>query len=586
MNKKMITILMFITMLVLTGISSGVTWSVNNAQDVNVGHNPLYLDSDEDETFFTLVNYNGENLELIEAYTGNSNNLIIHDEGNLRGGIIASNGYLYYATEDGIYKRTLESTQTIWANGQIVEAPQDDGNGNVTIAGSTYNAPDEDMATVLESYESNTKKVTTQTAKNGVLREEDGYIYYTTDGHDFYRIKLTNDLSSYYTRVSHNIEVFDIYDGTIAGIKTSGNTMNIDIDVYYNDNLIKNYNRHNDYSDQRFNQIKSSGSINIIAPDKIYVGAMMWGYDDYDDHSGESKTLNINNILNSSGGFVDGWGYDDSYSNSGLQKPDWVVSYKEPIFAQLTNDGDNFIIAETQDAKANPETVPAQLDYEDETRLSTEQDQYYNNTAVDIFWRIKAKGSGYTEQELEDNFRYQIDFINPRGLKFNEYRISLSDFDITEVPLSENIQFDETGTVILNPPGNDWKNGTYTARLYEVNRTTQDKALVADTQYEVINESSEQAGSTIGEDTEDKTGADFFTDIIDSQFFWALMIILMASAGLGSIGGIAGLFTGFGAGVTLTYLAGLLPLWVMLVFAMILAIAMAIIMRDTVTSRY
>jgi hypothetical protein len=585
-NKKFVSMLLFLCIIGFIGNVNAVTWGTNNAQDVNVGHNPTqYFETDDDEVYFTLVNHGGESLELFEAYDGTSNIMMLHEEGNIRGGIVASNGYLYYATEDGIFKRLASGTTPYWVNGEPLEAPQDDGNGNVTVAGSTYNAPNYDMSDNSE-YDTNVKKVTTQTARNGILREEDGYIYYTTDGNDIYSIKLENDLTSFYTSVSNNLEVFDIYDGVIGGIHTDGDLRDITIDVYYNDNLIKNYNRHNDYADQRFNQRSFSGSYAIISPKKIYVGAMAWGLDDYNDHSGETKTLNINNILNSTGGYVDNWGYDDSYSNSALQKPDWVSAYKQPIFAQITNSGDNLVIAETQDAKANPTTKPVELEY-DETSLSTELDQYYNNTAIDIYWSIEGRTTQgeMTTEEFEQSYRYQIDFINPSGFKFNEYRISATKLEAGRGVLSGLIEFSGYGTVRLEPPANNWNNGTYTIRLYEVNRTTSGKALLTQNSYEIVNESSE-GGGTISEPPEDKTGADFFADIIGSQYFWAMFIIVIPAVALGSIHGVSGMFIGTGTGVILTYLAGFLPLWVMLVFVMMIAIGMSIIMRDTITSRY
>ena len=187
---------------------------------------------------------------------------------------------------------------------------------------------------------------------------------------------------------------------------------------------------------------------------------------------------------------------------------------------------------------------------------------------------------GYTEQELEDNFRYQIDFLNPRGLKFNEYRISLSDFDITEVPLSENIQFDEIGTVILNPPTTDWSNGTYTARLYEVNRTTQEKALIADTQYKVINESSKETGTTI---EEDKARPDSFGDLYNNDYFIALMLVLVGGMGLGIVAGLTGMISGVCAGTFIGFMLGYVPIWFVILMVFAIVVGVASISRQVIT---
>ena len=145
---------------------------------------------------------------------------------------------------------------------------------------------------------------------------------------------------------------------------------------------------------------------------------------------------------------------------------------------------------------------------------------------------------------------------------------------------SGNIEYTRTA-------GQFWVNGTYTAYLTE--QLPGETFILSYDTYNIINQTGNNPGTIvkkppaggIGNPNPMKDQTDSF--LSGGMFVALLMIMIFAQAG-NTIGGFAGSVIGFGAGFIFASWFGLLPIWVLYLFAILIITAFAVMASKSLTN--
>ncbi len=258
MNKKLFFALTLLFISIHSANASIVMWEDVNPIYISNGNG--FLSSSEEHNVYTIVNgtntyasgtlgRDGDSISIIDYYNGvQYNNIIVEADTGVKiyCAVVASDGYLYYATNYGLYKRTDTYTTPCYTD-------------YVTTDESTPNRVE-----LLGTYD-----------KIEAMTSEDGYLYFTDfDDKTMYRLNLDTKLvSTYmdfssYSHLNFNQDYgrlgFDVYNGDIYWL--SGYPVSY-VTVYKNldDTVLFQF-------DPDFTGSYSGGGLCMVDSDKMYIG--------------------------------------------------------------------------------------------------------------------------------------------------------------------------------------------------------------------------------------------------------------------------------------------------------------------------
>lgn len=218
---------------------------------------------------------------------------------------------------------------------------------------------------------------------------------------------------------------------------------------------------------------------------------------------------------------------------------------------------------------------------------------YYNNSDITIGYNIKTDYLGYSstdDNDLSDQFindySFRIELINPSGISETSKSIDASELKQTTHTITTSFygipiitgkahQYSISGTNIFYN-SNNWINGTWTVKLYEVNANTTTHTLLDSDTLEIMNTQSDT--NIIIDNTQDSIdGTQLATNIFNSPYFYALVIIMsVASTGAYFAQGI-GFLGGATIGVFISGGFGLIPMWLILTLIIVFIVLFALI---------
>jgi hypothetical protein len=533
MFKKFSFLFLFIIFLSITNCNA-LVWEDLYPGHINNGNGYLVWD-DGNTNDYIIVDTNEDEILLCDYADSALYTLMMHSpEHEIYSAYVASNGHLYYTTSLGIYMRKDTSTNSYYTNQTEFETGKVD-----TIA----------------NHESHR------------MREENGYIYLDDfDANVYKRINLNNNLESiYFTPSTFEISVatndrwtdFDIYNGNIYTLVIESAY----VKVYKNDELIYNVDA------LRGSNFGHIGGIQVIDSDKIYLHAAA--------RQSDGDYFNYAYIIDDTGNLLDTWSFDLlMFPNGGTIFGDFYIGSKENTIAYANFYDVN--IVEVQDTgRQIGGGAGSQWSYL-QTNINSMYDTYYNNSKLQAIYNIRTDVINNSEaDDFTDNIYYRVDLINPDGVNLDSKLFYASEFtqDNTNVL---NFLFDygqayyySSGTIRFSS-SSDWLNGTYTLRMYEIDRSTNNILQLDFDTFEVLPEQIE--GLQESEDFEENMPIQSIAQkYISSSYTWGAGIALTIG-GVGAVfAGPIGFLLGLFLGLIICVGIGLLPSWIILAIIILAA---------------
>lgn len=259
-----------------------------------------------------------------------------------------------------------------------------------------------------------------------------------------------------------------------------------------------------------------------------------------------------------------------NYSSASLGAYSTYALYSETTTQQYNTF--NFLEVGTDIGAYNP----AELAYNIK-QVNSLYDNYYNNSLFEIQYNVQISTSDI--DEVNNYYNWRIELVSPDSVKIADYPILASSLDCLDslciVP-PNNYGF--SGTLKFQPPTSGWDNGTYTVSLYEENNTASNKALLDDDDFNVYNQSGSLSGG-VQPDLTSQSSSQRMNTMIGSNYFWAFIMVLIGLV-VGVSFGVIGAVLGGGAGVVFSFLMNLMPLWALLLFAIIIFLCLAVVIKS------
>lgn len=513
----------FICFLLFSSNAACLVFSGTNAYGINEGNE--YIRTEGTNLF---IYTNGSAIFALD-YAASTTSTLYSDLGTFTcyDAYVASNGYLYFATNNGVFKRIGTSTNPL-----ILDLSHESAN---TITISTDDA-----------YR---------------LREEGGYIYYMCPSETtIKRFSLQTGLTSEYLDYSSiglagdsQID-FDIYNGDVY------------ILFFYNNRNTRIYKNLDLFYDEPFTagnaaNLYYQGGIQVIDSNKIYFGQT---------GKGATALYHNNGILNSTGAKIGTWDYPEGLPigtrANNAYAGCFIIGNLEGSAAGVK--GNDIEIVETTDigrtiSSGSSSVSSGYL----ESNIESLYDSYYNNSALRISYNVKTDALNFTEAwNFKQDVRYRIDLLNPDGVSIDSRYFYASEFE--EVPItyagiifiSDSSYYQKSGSVAFTN-SNNWINGTYTCKLWEINDVSGSYYLMDSDTLEVLPEQLDGI-ITPDETQESMSMLEIANSYISSSYTWGAALTLtfggIGAIFAGSIGFIVGSFLGVCGAVAI----GLFPSWV------------------------
>jgi hypothetical protein len=251
--KKLLIVLYFVF---LVSSFPANALEISNLYPAHVNNGNGYFSTTEEHNIYLVVNENIDSIELVTYTPEIQRNTLIHAsaDATLTSGIVASNGYIYFTSTQGVFKYLKKGvTNPVYTN---------DTTNIQTISGAEYDVRR--------------------------LRQEGDYIYYMPSATVVKRFNINTGLASTYLTMaapSGTFIDFDVCDGEIYRLFATHTGSLI---VYINDNNI--------YSTGITSGSNANGAIQVMNGDLIYYGFR--GY-----NSNYAKILYLNGTVKSDWNF-------------------------------------------------------------------------------------------------------------------------------------------------------------------------------------------------------------------------------------------------------------------------------------------
>lgn len=228
-------------------------------------------------------------------------------------------------------------------------------------------------------------------------------------------------------------------------------------------------------------------------------------------------------------------------------------------------------------------TTPPEITYNAKS-VNAEYETYYNQTNVNFMWSlaidddfIDTYNSVYSDP-IYNRYYWRIELFSPDNIFINSYIIptnwkyqsyTLGIFGAGDYINSGNVQFN-----------NIVGNGTYTVKIYELNRITGAKAFLDSDTFEILAQTNPSSSSGISEASGESAAYNF----LNSPYLVAIIIIGVVGFqfGRGRDGNINGsaMIVLIPLAVGLCALMGILPMWILYVMVLCIIAFVAIKMSS------
>jgi hypothetical protein len=473
--------------------------------------------------------------EIINIVKVNKTNEIIKDA------IVLPNRYLLIATNNGLYKSTYyASTVVHWLNDTTYFIKLDTGNYERLRASKDYAYAL--SGNIIKRIDYNTYIPSTlYTINYGDVKD-----IFVSNFDDVYAIAMTTGDASEPRRIYKNgVNIFNVDS---ASNEDYGGSLHV-----------------NDNEDVYWSGWQSSGTYKVHNSTSYIKDWFDNGQNKYPIYKGH-VVFGINNNI----GIIV---YNTAYDASGS----WYIVTFSTDFNQASYKNLN-----------------------KDNRLSgniySEYDNYYNNQKFTINYNMSYF---YNETDntvsaiayLIDKYKFKIELEQNNSL--------IGEYDIPESYSAElhtvegscflgifcdyYINVHKEDAVHFQKDIGLWDEGDVIVYLYDINKTDNKKYLIDSDKFTVVNQSYNiTTGLPDFNEGETYDSTQSIQNLLNSKYFWALMFIMLG-LGAGAMLNSQAMLFGGGAGVIFAYLQGLLPVWVLFLFAILIFVSFANILSKNFT---
>lgn len=471
-------------------------------------------------------------------------NIIYRGDSDLRFGMVASDGYLYYVDASGIKKKiTRASTGPVYAN------DTDIGEGSLLVYGS---------ANILTLAQGDNKLYFTD---GFVLKSIslDGALLITTE-YTFTKlcgdVTQNNILGQSIAYSDGNVYIRSIcvagagysqglirYNGTVLVISGNDNvyTTTASASMFVTQNYI--------FDNYYINVVSSANEETTYYKSNLTIKYSNW----------YTAPNSYGNIIKKSGGqtFLGGKSTVALFSASSTAYN--VFNFVEP----------GLLITPT---------IPPELTY-NIASIKSVYPTYYNNSIIKLKVDMELT---ITEQQYDDNnYAHRVDIDNSTsGLNMANTNIIIPctssgfwPFTVTyNCILHQEYQYASSTT---------WASGNYIAKLYEINTSIGDEALLDSDTFTILNQSGQLVNDIPVDNSEGTPTSESIVGLLQTNIFWALILIVGLMLGLGALAGKNGynpimpMLMGGMLGLAVMTFLGWVPLWIVIAIVLVLIVSFA-----------
>jgi hypothetical protein len=452
---------------------------------------------------------------------------------NLIYGMVASDGYLYYADSQGVKKKiSRDNTGVPYAN-------DTSGSSKTSVVISSV------VPNKLVEFEGNIYFNEFNTGRIYSFPLDGSYTVTT------YFSGLSFPAAFEMLRVNNVPTVIYWRDGSGTGDLYSANS-----------------------SDKGFNipNIDPCGvGTTYIFQSQNYLLAHLYGCGEFNLYASNISLKSVNTYLTSIN--LQNSAYLGGYSNVGLYA-DSPATYNTFTFIES---------GISHETGAQPSGF---FDYTAKT-IEVPAEVYYNNSKIPINYDLRFIVSSENYTTIAPLASWGITVEDPQGIQV-DYDIKALSCSINYpwwyslIPL-ESLIFDNSyycesiGGYFYTPnKGEYWINGTYTVSLFEKYLNT--KAVLASDSWNILANGTQSIGTPINNPGADiqKPAINNTIDFLGSKGFIALIIFIGCIA-VGATGGVIGVVIAFMGSIPLLWIAGLIPLWIVFLDAGIILLSISVI---------
>ena len=321
-----------------------------------------------------------------------------------------------------------------------------------------------------------------------------------------------------------------------------------------------------------------AASWSYIAP--LSNGNYIIGFSEYTDLT---TTIIEYNGSATIGTIYSGNGYGSATYDGGniVVKPSGIILYASPIndivttFTSISGAGGVYTEEEG--------TTPAEITYNSKS-INAEYETYYNQTNVNFKWSlaidddfIDTYNSVYSEP-IYNRYYWQIELFSPDDIFVNSYIIPTNwKYQSYTLGIFGKGDYVNSGNVDFN---NIVGNGTYTVKIYELNRITGAKAFLDSDTFIILSQTNPSTSGSVTETTGESAAYNF----LNSPYLVAIIVIGIVGFqfGRGRDGNINGtaMIVLIPLAVGLCCLMGILPMWILYVMVLCIIAFVAVKMSS------
>jgi hypothetical protein len=547
---------LFLISLILLSISTATALTLEGKDVKQISNGNGYYSDDDDYNVICVVSSDGSQISLISTNDGSQTNLVTaSDDHNIKAAFVSNDGYLYFATQYGIYKKITRNTNPIYTN----QTTAQHGIELIVISSDTTETFTDVGNNVYYSYR-----------PDDMIKgfSKDDYLTFTE-----YDFSDNADLNTV-----HGIMNIAYEDGDwwiFAEQDTGTATF---FRLYKNDEQIL------DFAQDGYYERYDGGGFQLIGNNKFMLHAH--------SENNVGSVLTDEGIYWYNGTYIESAGMSSVYNDNEAKYGTFYLGQNVQSIAYVGASDTIQVISSDYIGISTYEGIP-QNEYQEENVASL-YDTYYQDQTIQTSYRVATSIMNSTSQEYyKDTYLISVELLDENGTYIDSYYIDGSEFtqyDFTNPQYNyfQNILMQLITDEYLYIGGyknfannGNWIAGNYTLKMYEVNKYSGNKVVLDTDTFEIYNNTSPYDTSTgTNTDIPDSTPLpDRITTFLNSGWFFAIAILL-ACTGIAkrSDGGYSstGLILAIPIGLVIAVAMGYIPVWVLfLMFFVVLFAIMA-----------